>query len=69
MGILRLAGLFTRPCVRPALASQRCDFDSPSGLRPLPPIRFAVLLRSRTGRHFLWRRSAYTPHPWAKERP
>jgi hypothetical protein len=29
--ILRLAGPFTRPCVRPAPASQRRDFDSPSG--------------------------------------
>jgi hypothetical protein len=33
--ILRLAGLFTRSCVRPAPASQACEPDSPSGLRPL----------------------------------
>jgi hypothetical protein len=35
VGILRLAGPFTRPCVRPAPASQACEPDSPSGLRPL----------------------------------
>src|ERR1700722_14905354 len=34
--ILRLAGPFTHPCVRPAPASQRRDSDSPYGLRPLP---------------------------------
>jgi hypothetical protein len=33
--ILRLAGLFTRPCVRPAPAAQRRDSGPPSGLRPL----------------------------------
>jgi hypothetical protein len=35
MSILRLAGLFTRPCVRPAPASQAREPDSPPGLRPL----------------------------------
>jgi hypothetical protein len=33
--VLRLAGLFVRPCTRPATANQRRDFDSPPGLRPL----------------------------------
>ena len=36
-GILRLAGPFTRPCVRPAPANQACESDSPSELRPLAP--------------------------------
>jgi len=34
--ILRLAGLFTRPCVRPAPAAQRRDSGPPPGLCPLP---------------------------------
>jgi hypothetical protein len=36
-GVPRLAGPFTRPCVRPATASQRCDFDSPHGLSAMRP--------------------------------
>jgi len=32
--ILPLAGPFVLPCTRPASASQRCDFNSPSGLCP-----------------------------------
>jgi hypothetical protein len=31
--------------------------------------RCAVLLRSRTGRDFVSRRSAYTPHPCARPAP
>ena len=30
--ILRLAGPFIRPCIRPAPANQRRDFDSPYGI-------------------------------------
>ena len=32
MSVLRLAGQFTHPCVRPALATQRRDSESPHGL-------------------------------------
>jgi hypothetical protein len=35
--IFRLAGPFTRPCVRPAPASQPREADSPYGQRPLRP--------------------------------
>jgi hypothetical protein len=36
VAVLRPAGLFVLSCTRPATASQRRDFDSPPGLRPLP---------------------------------
>ena len=34
--ILRLAGPFIRPCIRPAPAAQRRDSGPPPGLCPLP---------------------------------
>jgi hypothetical protein len=43
--ILRRAGLFGHPCPRPATVNQMRDSGSPPGLRPLPPHRFAILLR------------------------
>jgi hypothetical protein len=35
-GYSPMTGPFVRPCTRPVTASQRRDFDSPHGLRPLP---------------------------------
>jgi hypothetical protein len=46
------------PCPRPARRVMRA-----SPTVALRPPRFAVLLRVRTGRDFVSRRSAYTPHP------